>query len=96
LQYIPDITQLLPYGRPNLTTASMSEDVTSLPKMYLLSDLNEGNVSVVVSAIVKINGMSAELYLETLSNFIIYHDIDARYNAVGTIPQPAIVLSHIP
>jgi hypothetical protein len=74
----------------------MSEDVTSLPKTYLLSDLDEGNVSVAVPAIVKINGVSTELYLETFSNFIIYHDIDARYNAVGTIPQPAIVLSHIP
>jgi hypothetical protein len=32
LQYIPDITQLLPYGRPKLAIASISEDGKSLPK----------------------------------------------------------------
>jgi hypothetical protein len=40
--------------------------------------------------------VSAELYLETLSNGTIYHDIDARYNTVRTIPQQAIVFSNIP
>jgi hypothetical protein len=92
LSFLPDITHIFTFSRPGAFIASISENGTSLPKLYLTSDLRrvrEGNGT--ASPILKINGQDAPAYLENLSSNVTYHDADARYNRVFANPALAAI-----
>ncbi|KAF2826510.1 hypothetical protein CC86DRAFT_293001 [Ophiobolus disseminans] len=89
LHYIPDITNIFQFARPNGELVSISEDGVSLPKLYLASDLpKDANGKITGSEITKINGKIATEAIQEWSNHTRYHDADARYNTI--FPNPAL------
>ncbi|KAJ9602418.1 hypothetical protein H2200_012960 [Cladophialophora chaetospira] len=69
---------------PEAALTSISIDGVSLPKLYSLVDVTHAAVdtSFKPSAVTKINGKSAEGYLNNLANILPAMDIEARYNSL--------------
>ncbi|KAF2635977.1 hypothetical protein P280DRAFT_473397 [Massarina eburnea CBS 473.64] len=78
--YFPDILQVFVFSR-DVGVASISDDGTSLPKLYVAEDVKKGNsTSSKFSDIKTINSLGAWEYLNTIQPDLQYIDIDGRLN----------------
>ncbi|KAF9889363.1 hypothetical protein FE257_007473 [Aspergillus nanangensis] len=78
--YVPDILQIFFFQR-TVQLATVSEDGQSVPKTYVVQDLEDDSTSK-ISAITKIDGQDVQEYLEKLAFREQYIDSDAGYNSL--------------
>ncbi|KAF2471234.1 uncharacterized protein BDR25DRAFT_313845 [Lindgomyces ingoldianus] len=79
--WLSDILTVLPFVRAGGVLVSLSQDYTSLPDVFLNSDLAmAAKFNYTPSPIKTVNGKNATEYLNEIASQANYHDADARYN----------------
>lgn len=93
--YQPDIlASAMQFQRPPGTElVSVSSDGKAMPEVFLYQDIRKANndSSYKPSAVKKINGMDAMMYLQDASLQSDFHDADTRWNAL--FPSQALIAS---
>lgn len=70
---------------------SVSDDGTTIPKIWLLDDLVQKDSGAKVSAVAKINGQNASDFVQTLALLQSNQDYDAQYNSMFYSPAKYIL-----